>query len=194
MKRTTAILALLALGACTSGTAGDQMNVVNADETLTTENIIENDSIAKVDPIPTPQRITHNYNFHEDDLYGYIGAVSEEEHKRGKAAGDVVMFRYRGFWDGIDHLEGVDANGRILSYEECKRPCVAIKSRSYGRIERIAYNPSSIIGAAFQDAINGLLEPHPEPRAIAEIEDASQERQVDAASDVDESESSAPLE
>lgn len=166
--RMVGLSALALLAACASAEPDDAANFVNVDETLTTENIVANDITAVDASLPEPAQPSHRYAFREGDLYGYIAAISEEESKRGKAAGDVVMYRYKGFWESADHIEQVDATGRTVGINECNRPCVAIKSTYYGRFERMAFNPSSIIGAAFQDAMNGKLEAPrstPMPRA-----------------------------
>ena len=161
-----AIAICVLLAGCSDGSANLPENTFNVDETLTTENVVAND-VTAVDSTPaSTTRPSHHYNFREGDLYGYIAAISEEERKQGKAAGDVVMFRYKGYWDSVDHLEYVAANGRVISYDECGRPCVAIKSTYNNRVERIAFNPTSLVGAAFQDAANGYLEasqPKPKP-------------------------------
>jgi hypothetical protein len=111
-------------------------------------------TVAAPQPPPPP---SHRYSFKEGDAYGYIAAVSEEDRKRGKAAGDVLMFRYAGFWDNEFHLEELNANGDIVGVDTCAKPCVAIKSYEGGQIDRVAYNPDSVIGAAFDDAMSGRL-------------------------------------
>ncbi|MFC7499022.1 hypothetical protein ACFQRC_07280 [Enterovirga sp. GCM10030262] len=83
--------------------------------------------------------------------------MSEEDRKRGKEAGDVVMYRYAGFWDGEFHLEGLNDNGDITSVNTCSQPCIALKSYYGGRMIRTAYNPASVVGAAMEDAMKGRL-------------------------------------
>jgi hypothetical protein len=111
---------------------------------------------AQVEPA-APAAPAHNYAFKEADAYGYIAAVSEEESKRGKVAGDVVMFRYGGFWDDEFHLERLDDNGDVIGLITCSKPCIAIKRYSSGSMTRTAYDPASIVGAAMEDAMNGRL-------------------------------------
>lgn len=108
-------------------------------------------------PPSKPVEPIHNYNFKEGDLYGYIAAVSDEEKKTGKVAGDVLTFRYAGFWDGQYHIERVDDANRIVSVSSCAKPCVALKTWSNGQMTRVAYNPESIVGAAMQDAMDGRM-------------------------------------
>lgn len=107
-------------------------------------------------PAPVP---THNFVEEERGTYYYVTAVSEEDQKKGKAVGDVLGYRYLGKNDKGQHvLASVADNGRVIAKAYCSEPCTIIK---YGDGERIAYNPNSIIGSAFQDAINGLLTPPP---------------------------------
>ena len=124
---------------------------------------------ASVQP-PLPP--SHHYNFREGDVYGYVAAVSEDAQKRGQVAGDVVMFRYAGFSGGQFHLEQLNAQKEVIGSATCAKPCVAIKSDIEGHVERIAYNPDSIIGAAFDDAMNGQL--RPKRRAVMEPESGAQ--------------------
>ncbi len=112
--------------------------------------------VASPTPVPTPTP-THNYAFVEGDLYGYIAAISENDRKAGKRAGDVLTFRYAGYWDGQYNLEQVDDAGNIVAVSTCGKPCIAIKDYSARSMRRIAYDPASIIGSAMEDAMNGRL-------------------------------------
>ena len=101
-------------------------------------------------PVPTP-----NFVQEENGTYFYVTAVSEEDRKKGKAVGDVIGFRYLGKNNKAQHvLATVSDDGQVISKAYCSEPCALIK-RSDGT--RIVYDPSSIIGAAFQDAMNGLM-------------------------------------
>lgn len=97
-------------------------------ENLAAENLVLQDSsesaVNMVQPAATPQQ---NYDFREGELYGYLGAVSEERSKKGVASPPVVMFRYTGYWDGAHHLQWVSDSGAVLQSAECNVPCVAIK-------------------------------------------------------------------
>ncbi|MEO8454222.1 MAG: hypothetical protein ABI454_03615 [Sphingomicrobium sp.] len=130
---------------------------MNVDENLTTTDLPAN-----------PQPVaTHNYNFSEGELYGYLGAISDDDRKKGIAAPSVIRFRYTGFWDGAQHLEVVDDNGTTAELDECSVPCVAIKATSYnGAVRRIGYSTGSIVGAAFEDAMNGQLHRSPTPGTV----------------------------
>lgn len=129
-------------------------------------------------PAPVP---THNFVEEERGTYYYVTAVSEEDQKKGKAVGDVLGYRYLGKNDKGQHvLASVADNGRVITKAYCSEPCTIIK---YGDGERIAYNPDSIIGSAFQDAINGSLKAAPEkngsdqanyPRTVSSIPKAFQ--------------------
>lgn len=110
-------------------------------------------------PPPAPE--THNYDFAEDGAYGYVSAVSEENRKRGIAIGDVLLFRYLGKSDGLYRIQWLNDSGQIIGYYECSRQCRAIKSYSGGAMRRIPYNPTSMVGAAFEDAFLGKLRAKP---------------------------------
>jgi hypothetical protein len=118
---------------------------MNVDETLTTTDV-------------APPKPDHNYDLREADAYGYTAAVSEEDQKKGRAAGDVIMFKYAGFSEGAYHLILLGDDGRAIGTAQCPEACIAIKERfTDGSSKRIAFTESSIIGAAFQDAFRGKL-------------------------------------
>jgi hypothetical protein len=48
--------------------------------------------------------------------------------------------------------------GNVLLTSECAEPCRIIRNRVGETIERIPFNPGSMIGSAFEDAIAGRLE------------------------------------
>ena len=143
MKRFATILAC-ALAAC-SDAGSDALNVGN----------FEADNAAtEVTPPPKPE---HRYADRDGDVYFYIMALSEEDKKKGKAAGGVVGFRYIGETNDVYRLQDAIPYGAINA---CSNPCKVIKTtRHDGGIERVEFNPDSIIGAAFTDAFNGYLTP-----------------------------------
>jgi hypothetical protein len=115
---------------------------------------IDTSPSATAPPAPAP---TPNFVEEEKGTYFYVSAVSEEDRIKGKATGDVSGFRYLGKNDEGQHtLVSVSDDGQVTAKSYCSDPCSIIK-RSNG--SRIAYNPGSIIGGAFQDAMNGLLKP-----------------------------------
>lgn len=88
----------------------------------------------------------------------YVAAVSEEESKQGKSAGEVVIFRYLGQRNGVHRLENVTDGGQTVGVSECASPCKVIKTtRPSGSVDRIGYSPTSVIGSAFEDAFAGRL-------------------------------------
>jgi hypothetical protein len=148
MKSHRYILAILiTLSGCSSS---------GTDAATNAANVIDDRQLAPHAPSE------HRYDFQEGATYGYIADVSEEDQKQGKATGDVVMFTYHGNEGGVYKLRMVDANGRGLGRYECIKPCVAIKAYRSDGLERIAYNPDSVIGSAYQDALNDLLKPVPD--------------------------------
>lgn len=104
-----------------------------------------------------PVEIQPNYDEEEDGTYFYVAAVSEEEEKEGKAVGSVVAYNYVGKNDKDQHvLLLVDNAGRTIRTSSCSEPCKIIRHNDG---ERTPYSPMSIIGSAFEDAINGKLIP-----------------------------------
>ena len=140
--------------------------MMNVDENLVTTDIHDADGL----PI-SANADSHNYNMKEGLIYSYIGAVSEEDAKKGKAVGDVSTFAFRGVIDGLYRISSVDDEGRTVLYYECPKPCVIMKRHLGGEVTRLPYSPDSVIGAAFEDALNGRLEvakepPKPKPSAL----------------------------
>ena len=109
-----------------------------------------------VEPPPPPKPV-HNYDFREGDTYGYEAALSEEDRKKGNAARDVVIYRYVGLIEGKHTLEALSADGTISSVSQCAPNCHAIRTWAGGQSYVRAYDHSSIMGAAMEDAINGRL-------------------------------------
>lgn len=101
--------------------------------------------------------LTPNYVDREGDTYFYTSAVSDEDRRKGKAVGKVVAYRYFGQIDGMHRLESVREDGSRISLDECRTECRVIKSTAGGQVERIPFDKDSIIGLAFDDAINGRL-------------------------------------
>jgi hypothetical protein len=101
-----------------------------------------------------PQSPAHYYDARDGVLYSYIAAISEDDRKAGKAAGDVFTFAYLGKRDGKHVLVRVTADGRPIEEAYCGSPCRVI---SYPNGRQIAYNEGSIIGGAFADAIAGRM-------------------------------------
>lgn len=140
---------------------------MNVDDVLEL-NADQNLAATSAPASPVPAVASHNYDFREGDAYGYIAAISDEERAKGKGAGDVLMYRYAGFKDGLHRLEHLAADGSVMFRSECPEPCVAIKIQGRHGVSRMAYSANSVLGAAYQDAMNGKLRPYrfappPEP-------------------------------
>ena len=135
---------------------------MNVDENLTTADFPS--ANVAIPTVPIAPKPTHLYEFNDGDKYGYIAAVSEEEEKRGKAAGDVVLFVYRGHDGETYKIDTVSPSGAVQADYECKRPCAVLKEYTYQGAEYIGFTPNSLIGAAFTDAFNGFLVPSPLPK------------------------------
>lgn len=114
-------------------------------------NVDENLSIEPVSPQP-------NYDSREGDMYLYVSAISEDDEKAGRSAGNVSMYRYLGEREGTYRLAILRDDGDQVALAECVRNCKVIKlTWADGAISRVGYNSSSIIGSAFEDAFNGNL-------------------------------------
>lgn len=97
----------------------------------------------------------HNYDEKRGWTYYYVAAISEEDRKKGRAAGAVVAYQYLGLNDDGRHvLANMNPNGTVNHEASCASPCRII-DLSYGG--NMAYTSQSIIGAAFEDAIRGKL-------------------------------------
>lgn len=159
MKFVSLLVLGIALSACSANSSTN--NTMNVDENLTTTDM----NATSAEAVPVPR--VHNYQDRDGTSYEYVSAVSEEDTKKGKAVGDVSLFAFRGAHDGLYRLSAVDNDGRTQFYYECSNPCGVIKEYREGRlVERVPYNPGSVIGAAFEDAFNGFLEISTEPRVL----------------------------
>jgi hypothetical protein len=169
-------LSFTTLAACSSG---DTSNMMNVDENLTTADYNEpltTDSSPA--PVPAP---SHLYAIKDGDKYGYVAAVSEDDQKRGKVAGDVTFFVYRGKVGDTYKIDLVTPDGQIVEDDECQRPCTAIKRYTYGGISYLGFTPDSLIGAAYTDAFNGFLVPASRPQPHAYSTEPATYPQVNAA-------------
>lgn len=130
------------------------------------ENASSDETVAAPAAPIVPTKPARNYTEEENGTYFYIAAVSDEDRQKGVAAGEVIGYRYLGLNDKQQHtlqLVAETSNATMKAY--CSDPCAIIK---FENGDRISFNPSSIIGAAFQDAINGHLIPFKEqPKPVA---------------------------
>lgn len=166
-----AVGALLAFGAWYLNDDSDQPPPIIAtpvDPVMSADNLVGTPA-----PVPEPKPVMEQaapperprWDFIEGQEYGYLGAVSEEDRKRGVAAGTVHLFRYAGEEDGKHVLISLSDNGTPYARSYCSSPCVAIKMVfNDGSVRRIAYDTSSVIGAAFEDATAGRLKAYVSPR------------------------------
>lgn len=110
---------------------------------------------------PLPKAPVHNYIVREGLVYYYQSALSEDERKAGRSTGDVIGYRYLGKQGDLHKLQRVNGYGQEISSASCTSPCKLIR---YSDGERIAYNPVSIIGSAFEDAMRGSLKVYSPPQ------------------------------
>ena len=118
------------------------------------------------DATPPPPSTTHNWQYRDGQEYVYQGELSEDQTKAGQSTGAVQMYRYLGEHDGVFKLQ-VDGDTAT-----CTNPCQVITVATGGfHVERLAFDPDSLIGAAFTDAFNGQLEVY-DPAKHAPAKDA----------------------
>jgi ribosomal protein L40E len=143
-----AILAVLTLTYCSSN--ADQTENEKS-ETIASQATPKLD--ATVEPLTVPQP---HYSSIDGDDYLYVAGISSDEQKAGQVAENYVSFRYKGTKDGKITIA---SQGMTL---RCDVDCRVITiSSPYGTKEHVGYTPNSVAGAAFTDAMNGLLVERP---------------------------------
>jgi hypothetical protein len=117
---------------------------------------------AEAPAVPVPVDVTppHAWQHRDGQEYGYETVLSEEDKHVGKAAADILMFRYLGEAGGIYTVEQVGNGLRVRA--SCTNPCDLVRVRTItpfgSTTQRIAFAPDSIIGAALTDAFNGQMD------------------------------------
>lgn len=138
------VILSMAFGGCSKPGAGPQ----SAAPAATPENI----AAAPVAPPPP----SHIWEYREGQEYGYAGALSEDDQKAGRAVAPVHMFRYIGEANGVYTV--ADASDGMMTVASCSNPCQVVKIFGGGSMERVTFNPESLVGAALTDAFNGQME------------------------------------
>ena len=107
-------------------------------------------------PPPPPPPPQHLYSTIDGDDYLYSAGISDDAKNAGQVAGQFIAFRYRGMKEGKIVLS---SDGMTL---RCDKVCAVITVvDQFGNKQHIEYNPASVAGSAFTDAMNGLLVEHP---------------------------------
>ncbi|WP_374572579.1 hypothetical protein [Phenylobacterium sp.] len=123
----------------------------------------DDDSGYPMGPPPAP---AHNWFYQEGREYGYQGALSEADQRAGVGAPEVFMYRYLGEKDGVYSVATVSHGTYAVA--SCTNPCEVVKivaADAFGRdVQRLAFNPDTIVGLALEDAFNGQLELYEPPR------------------------------
>jgi len=103
---------------------------------------------AQVTPAPSPPTsTTHSWLYRVGQDYAY------EEDVAGQAKPVVQTYRYLGQRDGLFTLQ---FGGHTVT---CANPCDVIHVSDGGfHVERLAFDPNTIIGAALTDAFNGQMQ------------------------------------
>lgn len=165
MRTVLILCACITLNACSAEEPEPEYGSdLFADTSLNAATLSDAAVNAAATEIVAAPRPSRNYDEKDGDSYLYVAAVSDEDLAKGKAAGDVVGFRYLGKLGRLHRLQ----NSGTGAINVCSEPCKIIK-RYYpsGEVERVGFNASSIIGAAFEDAFHGFLEPEERSRPIA---------------------------
>lgn len=165
MRAAICLVFALALASC------DSSPVVPPADTVSASNAPAPESSEEAQFSPSPQQPIHNYIEKEGSVYLYEGAVSENDQKAGKAIGDILSYEYLGIQRGKYVLTRLNDDHSIFERLSCNNPCIVIDADD-GR--KIAYNEKSIVGAAFADAIAGMLTVAVERRPSAENQDLPQ--------------------
>jgi hypothetical protein len=100
------------------------------------------------------------YNYKEGDAYAYIW---EKKERDGRLDDEVSLFKYLGRKGGVYIIRDVK---RPKVEAVCERPCKEVKVIFQGHIvDQKPFSAETPIGAAFEDAFNGFLEPSAEKSA-----------------------------
>ncbi|MGN6621201.1 MAG: hypothetical protein ACTHKR_09095 [Sphingomonas sp.] len=176
LKMLGSILLSAGVTGCGQETKQDAVTVADPSGAASENNSSITDGLdnANLSTPAVPTLPQHNYADRQGDTYYYVSAVSDEEQKQGRAIGDAFGYQFLGQnAQGEYILASVDQDGSIRFRARCKMDCRIIDT-SYG--SEIPYSPSSIIGAAFQDALAGNLQiaqsaraPVVEPEASPQI-------------------------
>jgi hypothetical protein len=96
---------------------------------------------------------TANYTEFDDDIYMYESQPTEKEIAEGKILGSISQFKYLG-QDKLGFHKIGSYSDRIFFVSKCKDPCKVI----YREDEKLPFNSETIIGAVFEDVINGKID------------------------------------
>jgi hypothetical protein len=142
MRISLIAVAVLVLAGCT---AKDSAAPSTAPQTSVATDPHTAGAPGEVAATPAP---SHNYLSRDGDLYCYPAAVSQDAKEAGQAAEDVLCFRYGGKVNGAYVFTPERDPGTVIS---CDDPCKVIKFDVYGQtVKRVAFEPGSVIGAAFE--------------------------------------------
>ncbi len=100
-----------------------------------------------------PVSTAHNWQYRDGQEYAYLGGLSEDQKKTGQTRPIVRMYRYLGEHDGVFELQ---FDGETAT---CANPCQTINIHAGPfHVERLDFDPNTLIGAAFTDAFNGQMD------------------------------------
>lgn len=145
-----------ALAACSLTACGERANSEAENSAPYVATNAAPEPVIQSEPDAAPPLVPdHNYDERRGPNYYYVAAVSEEDERKGRAVGDVVVYQYLGKNSAGQHvLASMNSRGLVNYEASCSVPCRIIDT-SDG--QSIAFSPRSIIGAAFEDAFRGKL-------------------------------------
>jgi hypothetical protein len=103
---------------------------------------------------------THSWRYRQGQDYAYQAQLSDDQQRAGQTVPTTQIYRYLGQRGGVFVLQ-VDSETAT-----CANPCQVITLHTgVFHVERVAFDPDSLIGAAFTDAFNGQLAAYDPARA-----------------------------
>lgn len=100
-----------------------------------------------------PRSGTHNWTYRIGQDYAYQGELSDDQRKAGQTVPSVQVYRYLGQKGGVYTLQ---FDGETAA---CADPCETIYIHAGAfHVERLAFDPDTLLGAAFTDAFDGWMD------------------------------------
>ena len=141
--------AWLAVGLIGTAAVGPKPQQTSVSKPVATGEAKSQPEPQAIEPPPPP---APPYASIDGDEYLYSAGISKDAEDAGQVAGEFMAFRYRGLKEGKIMLT---SKGMTL---RCDQVCKVITvTDQFGSKQHIEYTPDSVAGAAFTDAMNGLL-------------------------------------
>ena len=118
---------------------------------------VTNGSAASSSVKTPPVLLKPNYASQDGDVYVYQAGLSQDDKDAGKAAGELISYKYLGAKDGAHTLALLNDDDQTMGRATCTNPCSVIKVKIGDSTDRIAFSDQSVLGSAFEDAFKGHL-------------------------------------